>query len=315
MALDAVEHDSRRPSRLQLHARGAVAAVGLEPRRGEDRLARGDPGQPLALLLVVPVGSEGAAAHHRSSRSAATAPAPGPAPRTRRRPRASTCPTRRPLRQEQAEQAELASCFQKVGGVADRIVLQLAHDVERACSAHTPRTISRSISCSWVKVEIHRRPRVRAASGRRGDPGVVVAVTWQGDDAPCTGSCGRPLATSTSTVHGGPAAPGVVGVDSATVPVRVMCRRGRPSRACGTACDRGDLGAGPVGHVPLEPGALVGGVEEDVAGALPFDGEVVVVVHGPPVARGERAEHDGGGGHVVVEVGQRRRGVASAALR
>jgi hypothetical protein len=52
---------------------------------------------------------------------------------------------------------------------------------------------------------------------------------------------------------------------------------------------------------------LVGGVEEDVPGAVALDGEVLVVVHGSPVAAGEGTQHDGRGGHVDA---QRRQGVA-----
>ena len=61
------------------------------------------------------------------------------------------------------------------------------------------------------------------------------------------------------------------------------------------------VGAGPVGDVALEPGGLVGGVQEDVLGAVAVDGEVVVVVHRSPVAAGEGTEHDRGGGDVVAE--------------
>src|SRR5262249_37910199 len=53
-------------------------------------------------------------------------------------------------------------------------------------------------------------------------------------------------------------------------------------------------------------------VHEDVAGAVAVDGEVVVVVHRPPVAGGQRAEHDGGGAHVVAE---RRQLVTGVDLR
>ena len=56
---------------------------------------------------------------------------------------------------------------------------------------------------------------------------------------------------------------------------------------------------GPVGEVALEPRRLVRRVQEDVLGAVAVDREVVVVVHRPPVAARERAEHDGGRGHVV----------------
>ena len=63
-------------------------------------------------------------------------------------------------------------------------------------------------------------------------------------------------------------------------------------------------GPRPVGDVALEPGGQVRGVEEDVAGPVAVDGEVLVVVHRPPVPGGQRPEHDGGGGHRVGQLGQ-----------
>ena len=72
------------------------------------------------------------------------------------------------------------------------------------------------------------------------------------------------------------------------------------------------VGPGPVGDVALEPRGLVRRVQEDVLRAVAVDREVVVVVHRPPVARRERAEHDRGRGDVVRELGQR---VADVDLR
>jgi hypothetical protein len=59
------------------------------------------------------------------------------------------------------------------------------------------------------------------------------------------------------------------------------------------------VGTGPIGQIPLEPGGLVGRVQEDVARTVALDGEVLVVVHRSPVARRQSTEHDGRRGHLV----------------
>ena len=62
--------------------------------------------------------------------------------------------------------------------------------------------------------------------------------------------------------------------------------------------------AGPVGEVALEPGRLVGRVQEDVLRAVAVDGEVLVVVHRSPVPGGQGTQHHRGGTDVVAQLGQ-----------
>ena len=199
--------------------------------------------------------------------------------------------------------AELAP---ELGGVADRVVLHLPHDgrATRAGEQAAHHLAEHLLLVGEVEINMVVRPCVRASSGRRGGARGCRRVSRHGDADGGGGADGaRRRAASTSTVAQPQPASSVS--TSVTVPRehhrvagehRVRMRKCmRPSRP----------GAGPVGHVALEPGRLVGGVEEDVLGAVALGGELVVVVHRPPVAGGERAEHDGGGRDVVVQLGQR----------
>jgi hypothetical protein len=60
----------------------------------------------------------------------------------------------------------------------------------------------------------------------------------------------------------------------------------------------------PVGHVAFEPRGLIRRVHEDVARSVPVDRKVVIVMHRPPIARGQRAEHDRRRRHVVGKLRQ-----------
>ena len=181
-----------------------------------------------------------------SSRSAATARAPGRAPR--RRPRASSIVMPEPPYSSgiiSPSRPSSASCFQSSVGIADRVVLELrARRSSDACCAHTPRTVSRSISCSSVKsrsivvlLACSRAPVRRRAgstgcrrrrSGRRRAPCTSVATVVADGERRRRGRPSRSRRRRSSTV-----------VDrAARAP---SCRRGTPSPSCGTSSGR----AGP----------------------------------------------------------------------
>ena len=155
-----------------LHAPRAEAAAGLEPRGRDDRLAGRD---PRAATPAAARRCRRAAARPRSSprsRSAATARARGRAPRRRPRPRAASCPSRRTRRGSMSpiRSSSPAASRARRDSRPDRPPARAPSRAARS-ELHTPRTISRSISCSSVKSRsIASRPPVglTVASGRRG---------------------------------------------------------------------------------------------------------------------------------------------------
>ena len=95
------------------------------------------------------------------------------------------------LGKRHAEQPELGELLPQLVGVADRVVLHLADDVEARVSRAHAATASRSMSCSGVKSRSIRSPllgssrcRFRDASGRRGAPRGCRRVSWAGRRAP-----------------------------------------------------------------------------------------------------------------------------------
>ena len=192
-------------------------------------------------------------------------------------------------------------------GVADRVVLDLAHDGERCVLfAHPTHGLAQHVLFVG-EVEIHRSLGYgRQASARRVH-GLSSASTG-------TATCAvHAVATVSPTcqreIEIDPAATDFVGADLAHRRAQFH-RVAREDRALHAERHPSEpaLGPGPVGDVPFEPRRLVRGVQEDVARAVALGGEVVVVVHRPPVACRDRAEHDGGGGDVVA---QRRQSVPS----
>ena len=238
----------RRPSRVACTPRGPKPLSGSS--QAVVRIASPETilGSHSCFCSSVPRREQHARAHRPRSRSGATARARDRAPRRRPRPRAAliseppySAGTIRPMR------SSSASCFHSSGGIADGVVLQRAHG--RRASAyelHTPRTISRSISCSSVKSRsivvlldvalVVTAPLVAAAASRgcrrRSSGSAIRAVQ----------SVLRSPSTERRHEHRRPAAAGVVGLDVARrCPRAPSCRRGTPSPSCGTSCAR----AGP----------------------------------------------------------------------
>src|SRR5689334_17801462 len=109
-------------------------------------------------------------------------------------------------------------------------------------------------------------------------PGVVVVGGGDGDAG---GAGGLDVAVDgDGDVEADPATAGVVGLDGGDGAGHdhEVAGEHRALHAEGHAPESAG-GAGPVGDEALEPGGLVRGVEEDVAGAVAVDREVVVVVH------------------------------------
>ena len=194
--------------------------------------------------------------------------------------------------------------------------------------ATTPRTVSRSISCSGLKVRSnmscsplvvlvvlvvrrlrrycgrsvvwpgqgrHRSPErdhglSSAATGRATRAVQVVLASPSTDTAMSRATHPHPVSSTPVSVDRAPEHHGVAREDRSEHPER------HPPQAA--------VRTGPVGDVALEPRRQVGGVEEDVLGAVAVDGEVLVVVHRPPVAGGQGPEHDGGGRDRVGQLGQ-----------
>ncbi len=196
-------------------------------------------------------------------------------------------------------------CFHSSVGVAHRVVLELAHHRQGAVGgAHLAHGLAQHVLLRSEFEVQHVPAPLRASSGlRRRRHGLSASST--GSATACRARALHVSVDRQGDVEADPAAPGVVDADLRHHAVehhgvagehRVAHAEGDPAQP--------PVGAGPVGDVALEPRRLVGGVEEDVAGPVALHGEVLVVVHGPPVARGQRAEHDRGGAHVVGQRGQ-----------
>ena len=200
------------------------------------------------------------------------------------------------LGDEQPEQVERTQLLPQVDRVADRVVLHLAHDGRRRVlgeqAAHDLAEHLLLLGEGEIKHVVrplrqgtHWSPERRQglSSGAVGRAMRTVAVVHR-----------RSFAGAHLDGDGRPAAAGGVGLDGGD-------GAGERHRLAGVdrvahaevQATRAAERAGPVGDEPLEPGLLVGGVEEDVAGAVALDGEVAVVVHraasrGSPAPRARR---------------------------
>ena len=135
-----------------LDARLPEAVLRLEPGRGQDGLAGHQPGQPRLLLLVAPGNGQRAAgqdgAHEVGRGGQRSAELLVEHHRLQRRHgRAAVL-----LGELQADEVEMGQLLPELGRVPDGIVLELADHLSGLAVAHTPRTVSRSISCSALKV-------------------------------------------------------------------------------------------------------------------------------------------------------------------
>ncbi len=222
------------------------------------------------------------------------------------------------LGQLQTDQVQVGELLPEVGRVADRVVLELAHHRQRAgagadatdrlpqhlllgaeSQVQHPQASSSGRTARPVPVPagqgIHRSPRrsqglSSPVSGSATVASQVVFASPSTDTEMSTRTHPHPASSTTGGGHHPLEHHGVAGEDRAEHPER------HPTEAA--------VGTGPVGEEPLEPRCLVGRVEEDVPGAVALDGEILVVVHGAPVPRGERAEDHRGGGHRIGELGQ-----------
>ena len=158
-------------SRASCTPSGPKPPLRLEPGRREDRLARGDARQPASASAPRCPPRAARPRRSRRSRSAATAPARGRAPRRRSPPRAAPGPTppyssgiSRPMRPSSAE------LLPELRGVAHRVVLHRAHDLERrVLRAHAAHHLAQHLLL-FAEVEIHAAllRRATASSRRRG---------------------------------------------------------------------------------------------------------------------------------------------------
>jgi len=171
VALAARQRPRRpRPGRLEADALLAEPAVGLEPRRRHDGLTRGQPGQP-RVLLRVRAGSQQRRRrqHHRGEVR-------------RRRQRTTELVVHdgrvedrhlRPavlLRQVQAQDPRLAQRGPELVGVPDRVVLELAHDLQPGVAlAQAAHRVAQELLL-FVEVEIHVGSSLRGSSARRAGP-------------------------------------------------------------------------------------------------------------------------------------------------
>ena len=240
----------RRRSRSSCDALRAEAAAGLEPRRRDDRLARRDPRAATPRFCSsVPARSEHARAHHRAhevrrrrQRAAELLVDDGAVEHRHPASRRTRSGSISPMRSSSAE------LLPELGRVADRVVLQRAHRRRAPRSAlHTPRTISRSISCSAVKSRsIVQLLASGLPAGRRGGSRGC-RRSWSGAATRAVQSVLQvAVDRERHERRVDPAAAGVVGLDRRRpCPRAPSCRRGTPSPSCGTSCGR----AGPSGPV------------------------------------------------------------------
>ncbi len=145
---------------------------------------------------------------------------------------------------------------------------------------------------------------VRGATGPRPGPGVVIGGTGQSDAGHARGLC--VAVDAQGDRDGDEAATNVVDAgrfDHAAERHRVAREHGA-QHAEGDAAEPA-VRTGPVRQVAFEPGGLVGGVQEDVLGPVAVHGEVLVVMHRPPVTSGQGAEDHRRRAHLVVEDGER----------
>ena len=154
-------------NRVELHAARPEAAVRLEPGRHKDRGTGRDLREPLLPLLNARGALEHAAAQHRAHEVR----------RRRERPTELLVDDRGVehrharatvhFRDREPEQPEVGQLRPERLGVADRIVLDLAHDGERCVLlAHPAHGLPQHLLFVG-EVEIHRSPRATGARRRR----------------------------------------------------------------------------------------------------------------------------------------------------
>ena len=154
--------------------------------------------------------------------------------------------------------------------------------------------------CSLSLCSLRPGRGLRASSARRAEP----KGCRRGLSGARRGRC-RSIGRAVDGEHElelDPAAAGVVGVDRSDRPADLHRLAGEHGAAHREAQAPEPSGRPrPVGDEPLEEAGLRGGVQEDVPHAVALDRELVVVVHRPPVAAAEGAEHDRRRGDVVRE--------------
>ena len=167
-----------------------------------------------------------------------------------------------------------AELLPEVGGVADRVVLELrARRSSGACSAHRPAhhlaehlLLFGEVRSSIAALPGSGLPLVAAAA-----PGVVVGGGGQGDPhRRGVHSRRRPELDG----DGGPAAAGVVGGDLGDRAGEAMRSPGNTESRIRNRMRPGGPGDRSSRSRTARTRPLVGGVEEDVAGAVAVDGEV-----------------------------------------
>src|SRR5262245_14809803 len=195
-----------------------------------------------------------------------------------------------------------ASCFQSASGTPFGSSSIARTTATGLYSAQSFRTVSRSTCCSSLQsrftASLLRPPLVAAAL-----PGVVVRRGRQRDARRALGR--RLLTDGEPDREADPAAADRVLLHLLHLAVEDHAVA-REDGVLHAELDLAEpaLRARPVGDEALEEGRIVRGVDEDVPQAVAVDGEVLVVVHGAVVARGDRARHHGRGGHVDGELGQ-----------
>ena len=303
----------RRPSAASCTPSGPNPPLRLQPRRRDDRLAGADRGQPLVALRVGAGGRRmHAGAHHRAHEVR----------RRRQRPPELLVDDHAVehrhlaaavlLGQRHAEQAELAELRPRTCPGSPTGSSSIARTTSSPqWRAHTPATASRSISCSGEK---SRSIRVSSSplSPRRGHglSSGEVGIATRRARIRCRSSSPTRRVRSSST-QPQPASSTLTLRDRAVDHHRVAGEdrlahlEAQPPEA--------PLRPGPVGDEALEPRALVGRVQEDVAarpGARPRSG-------GRGASAASRAPPSAPSTTVVDGdvVGQRRQRVADRAPR
>ena len=216
-----------------------------------------------------------------------------------------------------------AICFQSSVGIADRVVLERAHRLERRVrAAHAAHHLPQHLLLGR-EVEIHQSSPSSRRHGRHWSPRRV-----QGLSSSSVGSAMRAVQSvlrspstvrRTSTVAQPQPASSVSTCSTVAGEHHRVAGEHRALHAELHAPEPA-LRARPVGEVALEPRRLVGRVQEDVLRAVAVDREVVVVVHRPPVSRLASAPSttvvavtsyaSSGSASPVVHVGERQRCVA-----
>jgi hypothetical protein len=168
--------------RAQLHALGSIAAVGLEPRGGQDRLAGRDLRQPGLLLRFAARGEQRTGRQYgadevggRRERATEFLVDEGRLEDRLARPAVA-------LGQQHAHQPQLPELLPECVGVALRIVLHLADDIRWAVlGQHAPRHVAEHLLL-FAEIQVHRLPLFlsRPTSSSRGFPSWLPASRFAG---------------------------------------------------------------------------------------------------------------------------------------